>query len=116
MKVAIPSKNGRVDDHFGHCDYFSIFTVNDSKEVVAEESLQSPQGCGCKSGVAVELAKKGVKVMLAGNMGAGAKNVLEGNGIQVVRGCSGDVKAVLTSWLAGNLKDSDILCNHHECH
>ncbi|MDD3554276.1 MAG: NifB/NifX family molybdenum-iron cluster-binding protein [Deltaproteobacteria bacterium] len=116
MKVAIPSRDGRVDDHFGHCDYFSIFTVNDSKEVVAEEALQSPQGCGCKSGVAVDLAKKGVQVMLAGNMGEGAKNVLQNNGIQVIRGCSGDVKTVLASWLAGNLRDSGILCTSHECH
>ncbi|MEZ0329109.1 MAG: NifB/NifX family molybdenum-iron cluster-binding protein [Dissulfuribacterales bacterium] len=116
MKVAIPSRDGRVDDHFGHCDYFSIFTVNDAGEVVAEESLKSPAGCGCKSGVAVDLAKKDVKVMLAGNMGEGAKNVLESNGIQVVRGCSGDVRSVLNSWLAGNLKDSGISCSHHECH
>lgn len=116
MKVAIPSRDGRVDDHFGHCDYFSIFAINDAGEVVAEELLKSPKGCGCKSGVAVELAKKGVKVMLAGNMGEGAKNVLEGNGIQVIRGCSGEVKEVLGSWLAGTLKDAGIVCHHHECH
>jgi predicted Fe-Mo cluster-binding NifX family protein len=37
--------------------------------------------------------------MLAGNMGQGAVNVLGANGIQVLRGCSGDVKAVAENWL-----------------
>ena len=36
----------------------------------------------------------GVSLMLAGNMGSGAVNVLNSQGIDVVRGCSGNVKAV----------------------
>jgi len=60
----------------------------------------------------------GVKYMLAGNMGQGAVNILGMNGIQVLRGCSGDVKTVTESWLSGNLKDSGLACSQHEhgCH
>ena len=56
--------------------------------------------------------------MLAGNMGQGAVNVLGNNGIQVLRGCSGNVKDVAESWLAGNLQDSGMACAQHEhgCH
>ena len=56
--------------------------------------------------------------MLAGNMGQGAVNVLGNNGIDVLRGCSGDVKDVAENWLSGNLKDSGIACAQHEhgCH
>lgn len=45
-------------------------------------------------------------------------NVLNGYGIDVLRGCSGDVKEVAESWLAGNLKDSGITCDlhGHGCH
>jgi len=71
-----------------------------------------------QSNIAQVLAEKGVKLMLAGNMGQGAVNVLNGHGIDVLRGCSGDVKSVTESWLAGTLKDSGISCaeHGHECH
>jgi predicted Fe-Mo cluster-binding NifX family protein len=64
------------------------------------------------------LAEKGVKIMLAGNMGQGAVQILNRHGIDVLRGCSGDVKAVAESWLSGNLKDSGLACAQHEhgCH
>lgn len=48
--------------------------------------------------------------MLAGNMGAGAFNVLQNQGIKVFRGCSGEVSAVVRQYLQGNLQDSEIEC------
>lgn len=58
----------------------------------------------------------GVKVLLAGNMGEGAVRVLSNAGIEVLRGCSGDVKTVALNWLNGSLVDSGDLCDHHDCH
>ena len=29
MKIAIPTREGRVDDHFGHCDHYTIFAIED---------------------------------------------------------------------------------------
>jgi predicted Fe-Mo cluster-binding NifX family protein len=53
--------------------------------------------------------------MLAGNIGEGAKNVLESNEITVVRGCSGDIDELVKSYLAGDVVDNGELCNHHDC-
>ena len=92
MKIAIPTRGTTVDDHFGHCEFYTLFTVNEAKEIVDEETLPSPQGCGCKSNIASVLKEKGVTVMLAGSMGDGALNVLSNQGIQVLRGCKGDVR------------------------
>jgi predicted Fe-Mo cluster-binding NifX family protein len=118
MKIALPSRQKQVDEHFGHCEYFTIFTINDKKEILSEEIVSSPANCGCKSSIAQTLAQMGVKMMLAGNMGQGAVNVLNGCGIDVLRGCSGGVKEVTEQWLAGTLADSGIACNLHEhgCH
>ena len=55
-------------------------------------------------------------MMLAGNMGDGAVNVLSQSGIDVIRGCSGNTKEVTLAWLAGNLIDSGDSCHEHECH
>ena len=68
MKIAVPTRDNMVDNHFGHCDHYTIFTINDGV-VKMKEILPSPQGCGCKSGIAFVLRQKGVQVMLAGSMG-----------------------------------------------
>lgn len=119
MKIALPSRNNKIDDHFGHCEYFTVFTVNtDTKEIIDSENVQSPEGCGCKSNIANILADKGVKLMLAGNMGEGAVRVLKNSGIDVIRGCSGDLKTVAQTWLNGTIVDSGDVCHEHEhgCH
>jgi predicted Fe-Mo cluster-binding NifX family protein len=114
MKIALPSYQNQVDEHFGHCEYFTVFTIDDKNEILSEETITPPAGCGCKSNIAEVLAQMGVKYMLAGNMGQGAVNVLGMNGIQVLRGCSGSVKEVVRKWLAGALNDSGISCAQHE--
>lgn len=119
MKIALPSRNNLIDDHFGHCEYFTVFTVDThSKEIISSDVVPSPAGCGCKSNIAVILSEMGVKVMLAGNMGDGAVIVLNNSGIEVLRGCSGDVKTVASKWLEGSLVDSGDSCHahEHECH
>lgn len=116
MKIALPTRQDVIDDHFGHCEYYTIFTVdNSAKKIVDQETLAAPSGCGCKSNIATTLSDMGVKVMLAGNMGEGAVRVLSNSGIEVLRGCSGDVKEVAQDWLSGSLADSGDSCHDHEC-
>lgn len=115
MKIAVPTRDSRVDDHFGHCAYYTIFNVVDGK-VTDVSKLASPQGCGCKSGIAPVLRQMGVCVMLAGNMGQGAMNVLQAQRIEVIRGCSGDVEELVNQYLSGNIMDNGEVCDHHDCH
>lgn len=114
MKIAVPTRDGRVDDHFGHCDHYTIYTIEEGK-VIASSTLPSPQGCGCKSGIATELAAMGVEVMLAGSMGEGAKNKLSAAGIRVIRGCRGEVDVLIKTYLTGFVFDSGVGCDHHDC-
>lgn len=117
MKIALPSKKNRIDNHFGHCEYFTVFTVNDNNEIISEDTVPSPEGCGCKSNIAQTLSLIGVNIMLAGNMGEGAVKVLSSHGIKVVRGCSGEINTVINNYLDGKVIDSGIMCHdhHHEC-
>ena len=114
MKIAVPTRDNRVDDHFGHCDHYTIFTIEDRK-IVAKQSMPSPQGCGCKSGVAADLQELGVVMMLAGNMGEGAKSKLNAHNINVIRGCSGNVDELVAAYLEGKVYDSGLGCTEHEC-
>ena len=114
MKIALPTRDGRIDDHFGHCHHYTIYTV-EGKQIISTEELPSPEGCGCKSGIAADLQKMGVGVMLAGNMGDGALNKLAAHGIKVIRGCKGDIETVIRSYLTGFILDSGVSCSHLEC-
>jgi len=113
MRIALPSNGTEVDEHFGHCQCFTIFDIDDANKIVSEETLTPPPGCGCKSNIVPQLASMGVSVMLAGNMGGGAVNVLASHGIKAIRGCSGNVHQVTRAWLEGNVDDSGAGCQSH---
>lgn len=115
MKIALPTRNGAIDSHFGHCEYYTIVELNENKEIIKKSTLEAPQGCGCKSNIAFTLSDLGVSLMLAGNMGEGAVRVLSNQNIEVVRGCSGDVENVVKGWIAGEITDNLIACDHHDC-
>lgn len=116
MKIAVASKGNIIDDHFGHCEHFKVFTVDNNRKIISEEIVKSPEGCGCRSGIAGELAASGVTLMLAGNMGGGAVQKLASFGIEVVRGCSGDTRKAVENYLAGSLNDNGTSCSAHEGH
>jgi predicted Fe-Mo cluster-binding NifX family protein len=116
-KIAVPvTKNNQVDDHFGHCEFYNVYSVSEEGEIAEVQTIPSVQGCGCKSNIAGVLAEMGVTTMLAGGIGAGAINVLNYAGIEVVRGCSGDPAAVVRSFLAGLVADSGESCHQHTAH
>jgi predicted Fe-Mo cluster-binding NifX family protein len=119
MKIAVPSREGLVDEHFGHCKEFLVFRV-EGESLVAEASVPSPEGCGCKSGVASVLRGVGVTHLVAGNMGEGAVRVLGAQGIAVVRGATGPARAAAEAFAKGALADSGQGCaghseSGHEC-
>ncbi|HHT23512.1 MAG TPA: dinitrogenase iron-molybdenum cofactor biosynthesis protein [Bacteroidales bacterium] len=117
MKVAIPvNKNNGVDGHFGHCEMYKVITLNENNEIINTEIVDSPQGCGCKSNIAQTLASQGVKVMLAGGIGVGAVNKLNVAGIEVIRGCTGNVDQLVADYAAGQITDSGSNCEHHHEH
>jgi predicted Fe-Mo cluster-binding NifX family protein len=116
MKIAIPTRGTEVDNHFGHCEMYTVITADDNHNITKTEILPSPQGCGCKSNIAAVFQQAGVTVMLAGGIGEGAINVLGAHGIEVVRGCSGDVITLAERFLKGELVDSGISCSQHQHH
>ena len=114
IKIAIPvTSDNRIDDHFGHCEFYGVYTINNNEEIIEIETIKSQQGCGCKSNIAAVLSNLGVTTMLAGGIGAGAINVLNHWGISVVRGCSGNAEQVVKAYIKGELEDSGINCSHH---
>ncbi len=117
MKIAVPvTSNNQVDDHFGHCNFYGVYSISPEGTITDKQTIPSVQGCGCKSDIASVLAADGVTVMLAGGIGMGAINVLNSAGIEVVRGCSGDASEIVKKFISGGIKDSGESCHQHEAH
>ena len=116
MKIAIPTKNNQIENHFGRCEEYTVFTVEKEQVIANTESFSPKQGCGCMNDIAHILKQHGVKVMLAGNMGEGALQKLNDQGIRVFRGCSGEARQIAESYLAGEIEDSGQGCSTHRQH
>ncbi len=112
MRYAIPVSGGMVSPHFGHCEHFAIFDVDEErKEIIGKELIPSP---GHQPGLLPEwLADEGVSVVIAGGMGSRAQGLFHQNRIQVIIGTleSDPEKAVL-SYLNGMLPTGENICDH----
>ena len=117
MKIAVPVTSDKyIDSHFGSCESYGVYTISEKNEITDIKTIKSPAGCGCNSNIAHVLASDGVKVMLAGGIGGGAINIMNGCGIEVVRGCSGKADKVIKLYIDGLVKDSGSSCHQHESH
>jgi predicted Fe-Mo cluster-binding NifX family protein len=112
MKIAIPTAEGKLNLHFGHCRAFSIVEVDDqSKKVVGSEEIPAPKH---EPGVLPRfLGDIGVHVIIAGGMGMSAQNLFNAQGIEVVIGApSKTPEELVTDYLAGTLKSGVNVCDH----
>ncbi len=60
MKIAVPvTIDNHIDRHFGHCQFYNVYSISDENRIVGEKRIKSQEGCGCKSGIASVLTEKG---------------------------------------------------------
>ena len=114
MRIAIPTKNDQIDNHFGHSDYFSIFELTSDSRIVFIERLETTKGCGCKTNLAGTLAEKGVNILIAGGIGGGAVTELRKKNIEVHGGYQGTVNEVLKKWTEQPGPVPFTICSQHE--
>ncbi len=111
MKIAVASEGKMVTGHFGHCENFNIFDVEDNK-IVKINSIPNP---GHKPGFLPNfLNEMGVNVIISGGMGGGAVEIFNEKGIEVVTGASGGAEENTKMYLEGKLKSTGSVCHEHE--
>lgn len=112
MKIAVTYEAGQVFQHFGHCENFKIYQVEEGQ--VISSKIVSPDGSG-HGALAVFLADQDVKVLLCGGIGGGARTALAEAEVELYPGVSGDADVAVAAFLAGTLKyDPDAVCSHHQ--
>jgi len=112
MKIAIPLIQGKLSLHFGHCDQFAIFDIDENlKKTVGRNDATPPARA---PGVLPSwLHENHVSVIIAGGMGQRAQQLFARNHIEVVIGASSNVPEELVStYLQDTLESGDNLCDH----
>jgi predicted Fe-Mo cluster-binding NifX family protein len=108
MKIAIPASSDKLeanlDPRFGRCQYFLIVD-SDSMDfnAIPNDSINAAHGAGIQA--AQIIANMGVDVVITGNVGPNAFNVLFASGIKIVTGASGSIKDVIEKFKSGQLKE-----------
>jgi predicted Fe-Mo cluster-binding NifX family protein len=114
MKIALPVSGGRLSSHFGHCERFYIYDVQQGTAGVLRFSAMNapPHEPGLLPGL---LCDEGVKVVIAGGMGAKAQELFNKKGVKVVSGVSpdgGSPEDIVQLYLSGSLTSGPNICDH----
>lgn len=114
MKIAVTYDNGMIFQHFGHTEFFKVYTIEDSKLVKSQVLPTNGSGHGALAGF---LAANGVDALICGGIGGGAQNALAQLGIKVYGGVKGNADMAAAALAAGRLNyDPAAKCDHHDHH
>lgn len=109
-KIAVAQDGGSVSPHFGHCESYAIFQIENGAAVRLDD-MENP---GHEPGkLPLHLAGTGITTVLAGGIGQRALAHLQENGVTVIRGVSGDVNAAAAAYAAGTLVSGEDSCGCH---
>ncbi len=111
-KIAVPTVNGDLCLHFGHCEKFVVYEVDlENKKIISENFLTPPPH---EPGVIPRFMKEqNVDIIIAGGMGVRAQELFVSYGIEVVVGAmSKDIKQIVDDFLNGKLETGDNACSH----
>jgi predicted Fe-Mo cluster-binding NifX family protein len=112
MKIAVPTADGRLCMHFGHCEQFAMVAVDDATKTITDTTYLAPPAH--EPGVLPRwLHEQGADVILAGGMGQRARSLFVRNGIEVVVGApAGAPEALAWAYLSGTLEVGNNVCDH----
>ena len=112
MRIAIPTANGQLCGHFGHCERFTLLDVDrEARTILATRQVEPPPH---EPGLLPRwLAEQETDLIIAGGMGGRAQALFAQNGIGVVVGAPVDTpESLVTSYLGGTLVGGENTCDH----
>ena len=111
MIIAVTYQDGEVFQHFGHCENFKIYNVEEGK--IKEEKIINSNGKG-HGALAGFLKDNSVDVLICGGIGGGARNALAEQEIELYPGVVGSADDAVKALIEGNLSyNPNTMCNHH---
>jgi predicted Fe-Mo cluster-binding NifX family protein len=112
MRIAIPMADGRLAQHFGHCERVALIDIDPlSKQITATTEVPAPEH---QPGLLPPWLKEhGVNLVIAGGMGARAQSLFRAAAIEVLTGAPTESAATLVrQYLDGKLVTGTNVCDH----
>ena len=112
MKIAIPTANGKLTMHFGHCEKFTMLEIDpETKVITGTTELDPPPH---EPGVLPHwLAEQSTDLIIAGGMGQRAQDLFEAQNIAVIIGATSETPETLAkAYLSGSLQTGNNACDH----
>ena len=112
MRIAIPTAQGKLCQHFGHCEIFTFCDIDEvKKEITKMEEIVPPEHV--PGIIPPWVAKQGATLVLAGGMGARAQELFNEQNIKVVAGCpSMAPDKIINAYLSDTLVLGVNTCDH----
>ncbi|MFO7815530.1 MAG: NifB/NifX family molybdenum-iron cluster-binding protein [Halanaerobiales bacterium] len=108
-KIAVPTNQGKVAQHFGRCPEYTIIEV-EGCEIQSSNVIENP---GHQPGFLPKyLNGLDVDTVLAGGMGRRAYDLFNKNNIEVVTGAKGFVEDSIEAYLNNELDTDSDICDH----
>lgn len=112
MIVAIPVANNKLCVHFGHCEQFIFFEVDDvRKKVISEKVLVPPPH---EPGIMpLWLSEQKANLVIVGGIGQRAQELLKNFNITVICGITiAEPRQIIANFLQNTLKIEQNICDH----
>jgi predicted Fe-Mo cluster-binding NifX family protein len=111
MKICITATEGdlnaQVDPRFGRCRYFVLVDPDTMAfEAMPNEAFTAPGGAGIQA--AQTIVNKGVDIVISGNIGPNAFQVLSTAGVKIATGAYGTVREAVEMYKGGKLIETGI--------
>lgn len=111
MKIAVTYSNHEVFQHFGHCEEFKIYEIENGAVVSSQVVGTGGDGHEALAGF---LRRQGADTLICGGIGGGARIALAQAGIELYPGVTGDADKAVEALLKGTLDyNPDTMCSHH---
>jgi predicted Fe-Mo cluster-binding NifX family protein len=110
MRIAIPTANGKLAMHFGHCEKFTIVDTENETIIKKEELVPPPHEPGV---LPKWLKEQNVEAIIAGGMGQRAQELFNNAEIKVTVGAPAeDIDDLIVKYLNNTLESGANCCDH----
>lgn len=110
IRIAFPTNDKEnVEEHFGHCRVFAIFSVKNN-EIIKTEYVDAPPH---QPGLLPKfLGELDTTTIITGGMGQRAIDLFKAADIEVILGARGRIEDNLNEYLGGDLYSTGSACTH----